>query len=190
MSYQGSEAPRYDYLERARQYEVAPRPSFDVVDGGGADARVRRGVTADFLVRVRLIALAIAVFVVLGSVRVVLTVNTVNLLQSNLQVQDQIEEAEDLNSALRIERSVLTNTVRITRIATQNYGMVYAESHDHVTIVTAEEQAELDAVTVEGLSGMTQQGGVSYSGTTATGQLVTVVAQGVDKIVARINDGI
>lgn len=189
MSYQGSEAPRYDYLERARQYEVAPRPSFDVVDGGGADARVRRGVTTDFIAYVRLVALAIAVFVALGSARVALTTSTVNLLQSNLQVKNQIEEAVDLNSALRIERSVLSNTARITRIATQNYGMVHAESHDYVTIVTAEEQVEQGTVTVGGLSGMTQQTGVSYSTTTASGQLVTVVAQSVDKIVARISDG-
>ena len=141
MSYRGTEAPRLDYAERRWDYQVTERPSFDIVEGGGADARVRRGVTLDFVVHVRLAVLAIAAFVALGAGRVALTTATVTCLQSNLEVQASIEEAEAINSSLRIERSVLSNTSRITRIATQNYGMVYATEHDRVSLPTREEEA-------------------------------------------------
>ena len=139
MSYRGTEARRLDYVERRWDYEVAERPAFDVVEGGGIDARVRRGVTPDFIVYVRLAMVAIAVFVILGAGRVALTTATVTCLQSNLEMQANIEAAEAANSSLRIERSVLSNTTRITRIATQNYGMVYATEHDRVSLPTKEE---------------------------------------------------
>ncbi|MBQ9004938.1 MAG: cell division protein FtsL [Atopobiaceae bacterium] len=141
MSYRGTEAPRLDFVERQWDYQVAERPSFDVFEGGGADARARRGVTMDFVLHMRLAMLAIAAFMVLGAARVALTTATVTHLQSNLQLQASIEEAEAVNSSLRIERSVLSNTSRITRIATQNYGMVYATEHDRVSLPTAEEEA-------------------------------------------------
>ena len=139
MSYRGTEARRLDYVERRWDYEVAERPAFDVVEGGGIDARVRRGVTPDFIVYVRLAMVAIAVFVILGAGRVALTTATVTCLQSNLEMQANIEAAEAANSSLRIERSVLSNTTRITRIATQNYGMVYATEHDRVSLPTEAE---------------------------------------------------
>lgn len=139
MSYRGTEARRLDYVERQWGYEVAERPAFDVVEGGGIDAHVRRGVTPDFIVYVRLAMVAIAAFVILGAGRVALTTATVTCLQSNLEMQANIEAAEAANSSLRIERSVLSNTTRITRIATQNYGMVYATEHDRVSLPTEAE---------------------------------------------------
>lgn len=149
MRTRGSEAPRLEEFERGYAYEVS-RPTFDVVEGGGLDAQVRRGVTSDFVVRLRLIAFAVVTILLLGTIRVALTTATVTHLQANLQTKAGIERAIEINAALRIERSVLSNTTRITRIATQNYGMIYAVSHDYLDVPTAERiAAERYATTIK-----------------------------------------
>ena len=51
MMYTGSEAYRLDASEGALNQRRA-RPSFEVVEGAGLDARVRRGVSASFLARI------------------------------------------------------------------------------------------------------------------------------------------
>ena len=133
MRYQGSEA----YSMRAAERELEcpyerPATSFEVVSGGGLDAQARRGVSHEFLARARTVA-AVALFLfVLGLARVALSAATVAVLQTNSDLTTQIEEAEKLSSDLRIERSVLSSNARISRIATQNYGMVLPS--DHVTV--------------------------------------------------------
>lgn len=196
MSYRGTQAARIDYANRAWEYEVVERPHFDVVEGGGADARVRSGVTSDFVAAVRLVALIVAAFVILGSIRVALTSATVTLLRSNLTVQADIAKAEDLNSALRIERSVLANTTRIMRIATENYDMVYAMNNEHVSVYTPEQIAEMQAA--EAAAQLSGNGGtvirpvtqeaenvVISGGTTASGSVIEVATQGA-RAMARI----
>lgn len=125
MRYQGSVA--YDMgVEPRRRERVSqePRRSFEVVPGGGLDARARRGVSPQFVARVRA-ALAVAALVIaLGLVRVVLSSATVSLLEQNAALAEEIETAQALSTDLRIERSVLSSNARISRIATQNYGMV------------------------------------------------------------------
>ena len=189
MSYRGTEAARLDYVERAWEYGVTQRPRFDVVEGGGADARVRQGVTSGFMIGVQLIALIVAAFVLLGSVRVALTSATVNLLKSNLTVKAEIERAQDLNSALRIERSVLANTTRIMRIATENYGMVHVMNNEHVSVYTPEQIAEMQAAELVAQTSSTgtvirpitpeeSDPHVLAGGTTASGSVIEVTAQG------------
>lgn len=127
MRYQGSEA--YDWeaaAGRRERLEAGQRPSFEVVSGGGLDARARRGVSPAFVARVKAVIVAVAVLVALNVARVALTVSTVSTLQSCSELKSQIATAQTLNSDLRIERSVLSSNSRITRIATQNYGMVTA----------------------------------------------------------------
>ena len=125
MRYQGSVA--YDMgVEPRRRERVSqePRRSFEVVPGGGLDARARRGVSPQFVARVRA-ALAVAALVIaLGLVRVVFSSATVSLLEQNAALAEEIETAQALSTDLRIERSVLSSNARISRIATQNYGMV------------------------------------------------------------------
>lgn len=140
MSYRGTEAARLDTYERAYEYEVTGRQSFDVVEGGGIDARVRRGVTSDFVAQTRLVAIAVVLFVVLGAARVAITTATVTYLKANLVVQDRIEQAQETNASLRIERSVLSNTARITRIASQNYGMTYCATQERVDLTPRSEE--------------------------------------------------
>ncbi len=141
MSYRESTALDAMYAEReeARRSQQA-RPSFEVVQGGGLDRRVRQGVSEDFLAWVKL-AVAVAVLVVsLGIVRVSLTTATVSMLQGNSALESSIEDAQTENQNLKVERSVLSSGSRISRIATQNYGMVLTSSKE-VVDVTPEGQA-------------------------------------------------
>lgn len=172
MRTRGSEAPRLEEFERGYAYE-ASRPTFDVVEGGGLDAQVRRGVTSDFVVRLRLIAFAVATILLLGAIRVALTTATVTHLQANLQTKAGIERAIEVNAALRIERSVLSNTTRITRIATQNYGMVYAVSHDYLDVPTAERiAAERYATTIKQAEVAVESAKIQTAASTPSDELV------------------
>ena len=133
MRYQGSEAYSVETAERRRErLERQAAPSFEVVTGGGLDARARAGVSATFVARVRAVLAVAAVLIVLGMARVGIAAATVSLLSSNSALSTQIEEVSSLNEQLRVQRSVLSSNARITRIATQNYGMVL--TGDAVTV--------------------------------------------------------
>ena len=140
MRYQGAEAFRYADVER--EFAREPRRDFDVVRGGGIDAEVRRGVSQGFLVIARMAVFAIALFVALGACRVAITTHTVNCLRANVTLRSNIDEAQALNSELRMERSVLSSSSRICRIAIQNYGMVYPLRHETIVLPSNEETQE------------------------------------------------
>lgn len=125
MRHQGSEAFDLD-RERAQAAPEAVRGrALVVVEGGHLDADARRAVSPEFLGRARIVVVAVTLLCVLGAVRVALTVSTVSLLEGNAQLTSQISEARDLNDELRAERSLLSSGSRISKIATQVYGMVY-----------------------------------------------------------------
>ena len=148
MRYQGSEAYSFDAAERAyERRSLREAPSFEVVLGGGFDAQARRGVSPQFVARVRTALLATALLVTLGFARVAITAQTVTLLQDNADLSTQISEAEDLASDLSIERSVLSSNARISRIATQNYGMVLPT--DYVSITVGSDDATSDEASAE-----------------------------------------
>ena len=142
MRYQGSEAYKLDWAERRRERrEAQSAPSFEVVSGGGLDARARAGVSPQFVARVRAVVLVAAALIVLGMARVALSSATVSLLSANSELSAQVEETQSINEQLRIQRSALASNSRISRIATQNYGMVL--SGDFVAIdLDAEPAAE------------------------------------------------
>ncbi len=127
MRYQGSEAIDLEYAERrrARQQRQAA-PSLEVVSGGGLDAQARRGVSHEFLVRVAVVCSIALALLVVGAVRVVLSTAAVSALRANATLRTEVSEAQSLNDELKIERSVLSSSTRIGRIATQNYGMVFS----------------------------------------------------------------
>ena len=133
MRYQGSEAYSMDVAERRRELlEQRTAPSFEVVTGGGLDAQARSGVSPTFVARLRAAVLVAVAIIALGMARVCLVSATVSLLSSNSELTAQIEETTTLNDQLRVQRSVLSSNARITRIATQNYGMVL--TGDAVTV--------------------------------------------------------
>ena len=132
MMYTGSEAYRLDASEGALNQRRA-RPSFEVVEGAGLDAQVRRGVSPSFLARVRVVAIVAVVLAVLGIARVGVFAATVSVLSDNTAMRSDLKEARSTEDELKIERSVLSSSSRIDRIATQNYGMVRADSSEKMS---------------------------------------------------------
>ena len=143
MRYQGSAVANEEYIERGYALPQE-RPSFEVVSGGGLDARARRGVAPEFLARVKAV-----VFFALGACRVALTSAAVASLQGNATFKSQISEAKTTNDSLMVERSALSSNSRISRIATQNLGMVLSTDTETVTIGAAD-AASADAAPSDG----------------------------------------
>lgn len=137
MRYQGSAVANEEYIERGYALPQE-RPSFEVVSGGGLDARARRGVAPEFLARVKAVIACALVFFALGACRVALTSAAVAALQGNATLKTQITEAKTTNDSLMVERSALSSNARISRIATQNLGMVLSTDTETVTIAAAD----------------------------------------------------
>lgn len=124
MARYGSEAvARTTQFEHEYAPEQSTRTSFEVVPGGGLDADARRGVSSQFIQRVKLIAVAATLFLTLGVVRIGISTATVSTLQANNVIRNEMRATTATNDSLRVSRSLLASTTRIERIATQNYGM-------------------------------------------------------------------
>ena len=124
MARYGSEAvARTTQFEHEYAPEQSTRSSFEVVPGGGLDADARRGVSSQFIQRVKLIAVAAALFLTLGVVRIGISTATVSTLQANNVIRNEMRATTATNDSLRVSSSLLASTTRIERIATQNYGM-------------------------------------------------------------------
>lgn len=124
MARYGSEAvARTTQFEHEYAPEQSTRTSFEVVPGGGLDADARRGVSSQFIQRVKLIAVAAALFLTLGVVRIGISTATVSTLQANNVIRNEMRATTATNDSLRVSRSLLASTTRIERIATQNYDM-------------------------------------------------------------------
>lgn len=124
MARYGSEAvARAIQFEHEYAPEQSTRTSFEVVPGGGLDADARRGVSSQFIQCVKLIAVAAALFLTLGVVRIGISTATVSTLQANNVIRNEMRATTATNDSLRVSRSLLASTTRIERIATQNYGM-------------------------------------------------------------------
>ncbi|MGI6755653.1 MAG: cell division protein FtsL [Atopobiaceae bacterium] len=135
MRYQSQEAYELFATEPWREQNQADSHSpFVVVEGGHLDADVRRGVSPVVITRVKLIVAAAIVLFVLGCIRVSLSVATVNLMQQNQVLKDDIAQVQAANMDLDVERSLLSSKDRIARIATQNLGMVYSTQDETLTL--------------------------------------------------------
>ena len=149
MMYTGSEAYRLDASEGALNQRRA-RPSFEVVEGAGLDAQVRRGVSASFLARIRIVAVVAVILAVIGLARVGVFAATVSVLSENTTMRSDLKEARSTEDELKIERSVLSSSSRIDRIATQNYGMVRADSTEQMSACSAPAAASDSSASDEG----------------------------------------
>lgn len=148
MRYQGSAATNEEYIQRERALQQE-RPSFEVVSGGGLDARARRGVSPAFWARLKAVVACTLVFFALGACRVALTSAAVSALQGNATLKTQISEAKSTNDSLMIERSALSSNSRISRIATQNLGMVLSTDTETVTLGAADAAAAGEAAAAQ-----------------------------------------
>jgi cell division protein FtsL len=84
--------------------------------------------------RIKLAVALVSLVVCLGACRVALSSATVSVLQDNSALQSTIETSQATESELKINRSVLSASSRIVRIATQNYGMTLAASTDEMSL--------------------------------------------------------
>lgn len=134
MAYPLTQAQSLGAQESRRTTARQTRPAFEIVEGAGLDARVRQGVSNVFLSRVRMAVLAIVVFAVLAITRVTLYAATASALQANAELRGQIKTAQSLENDLKVTASTLSNSSRIDRIATQNYGMVRASQTEVITL--------------------------------------------------------
>ena len=135
MARYGSEAvARTTQFEHEYAPEQSTRTSFEVVPGGGLDADARRGVSSQFIQRVKLIAVAAALFLTLGVVRIGISTATVSTLQANNVIRNEMRATTATNDSLRVSRSLLASTTRIERIATQNYGMTLETNRSAVDV--------------------------------------------------------
>ena len=131
MAYQGNMAYQLDYSQET--WEVPVSRGLSLHEGGGLDARVRREASS-VGVLVRSAILVTLVLALIGAARVALTTQTVSLLSDISATERSVNKALDTRTELQVERSVLSATDRIQRIATENYGMVYASEVDTINI--------------------------------------------------------
>lgn len=144
MGYQGNVAYDADtwsagaYTFAYPQEDARPssvqRPHFGVIEGRGLDAKVREGVGFAFLNKIKLIVSVVVICAAIGFARVGLLSAQVVLLQQNARMSAAIDQAELHNNELKVERSILSNSSRIGRIATQSYGMVLPEQVDTINL--------------------------------------------------------
>ncbi len=155
MRYESSEAVRLDgYDMRSNMREASASPSFDVYEGGGLDARVRQGVTHQFLVKLVRVALVAAAICALGFARVAISTATVSALQANESLESQVGDATALYNDLKASKSALSSVSRIERIATQNYGMVLEDPE--VISSTASSSDSAAASSTDGTASLSQ----------------------------------
>lgn len=132
MMYQGSAAYQIDVAREA--WEVPARRSLSVMDGGNRAPRTYNETSPLVTLAIRFAVIFAVCFVVLGGARVVLTTATVSCLREVNAVESEVADAQLTHTELQVERSVLSSADRIQRIATENYGMVYATNVDSITV--------------------------------------------------------
>lgn len=144
MSYTGSEATRLD-VYRGESLQQQRQATLRTVAGEGADARARAGVTSEFLAKYKAFLVVVAIVGALCVARVGTFALAAGIMADNATMRTQIEESTTLANQLRIQRSVLSSTSRIDRIATQTYGMVAADTAEQMTAGAASAAAEQQA---------------------------------------------
>lgn len=148
MMYQGSEAVRLDYLGEATPRREQ-RTSFEVVEGAGLDHLERRGVSPQFIANLKLAAAVCVALVVLCVARIGVYSMAVGTLASNESMRSELKQTVALEDDLRIQRSVLSSTQRIDRIATQSYGMVAANGAEKLSVSDSADTASEGTGTVD-----------------------------------------
>lgn len=130
MAFQGNAAYQLDGYQA---YDYRTRRSLSVHEGG-VGARVSREASSSVAFLVKAIIALTLLLAGVGAARVVLTTRTVTLLSQVNAKEIELDDVRDEGTELRMERSALASTDRIQRIATENYGMVYASEVDTIVL--------------------------------------------------------
>lgn len=132
MATLGSSAYRLDiYTE---EQHSPNRYDFSLMEGGGRATRAHREAAPLFVTLIRMVAVFVVMFTVLGGVRVTLSVMTVQTLCEVSDTSNDLSQARMERTQLQADRSKLMATDRIQRIATDNYDMTFATSVDSITV--------------------------------------------------------
>ena len=137
MAYRGNAAYQLDFEQQA--WEI-PARGLSVHEGGATGARPHVDPMADLFA----VAKAVIVLTVMLA-RVALTAQTVSVLKEVSVAESTLAGAYDTRTELRVERSALSSADRIQRIATENYGMVYASEVETLVLPQASETSADDA---------------------------------------------
>ena len=100
----------------------------------------------------------------------------VGVLADNASMRTELKTATDLADDLRIQRSVLSSTQRIDRIATQSYGMVLATGTEQMSAAASDNASSSDDATStdvaeQGASGAASQESSKLSSEEVASQL-------------------
>ena len=112
-----------------RYHEPVSSPvgeGYQVLRGASRDSRAKEGVSASIANAFRLALLVGACILVLGLARVGMCAATVSMLETNNSLKQEVSSAQDTNRELKIEVNALSDNIRVTKLATQKYNMVYA----------------------------------------------------------------
>lgn len=120
----GSAAPDYRRAPH-RAPEVEKRPRLGVVTGAGREAN--QAVSPAFVVTVKVFAMLVALFCLVGGARVALATVTSQTLNANAALQSKLDEAAQESSDLEVMRSVYGSSTRIKDVAAGTLGMVEAD---------------------------------------------------------------
>lgn len=111
----------YNYGTSARRYEERSDFLFEVVPGG-APQQDTHAVSSVVAKAVRVLAVLVAVFALLGAVRITLDSMTIGTALEYRQLSRDIDAARTEGNALELEKSMLSNPTRIKEEA-RNIGM-------------------------------------------------------------------
>ena len=142
MAYRGNAAYQLEFEQQA--WEI-PARGLSVHEGGTSVARPHVDPMADLFTLVKAVIVLTAMLFVLGGARVALTAQTVSVLKEVSVAEATLDSAYDTRTELRVERSALSSADRIQRIATENYGMVYASEVETLVLPQASETSADDA---------------------------------------------
>lgn len=109
---------------------IDERPSLHVVAGEGREAD--QAVSPAFVGVIKVAIVLIALFTIVGLVRVGLASATASALNSNAALSDELDAGRDESSNLEVMQSVYGSSTRIRDLASGTLGMVDAQ--DSVTI--------------------------------------------------------
>lgn len=144
MAILGSAAYQLDlYTE---EQHASGRYALSVMEGGGRDARTRAGAMPLSMSLAYLVVGFVFLFALLGGVRVTLSALTVQCLSDVSAANSTVSSARMERTQLQADRSQLLAADRIQRIATQNLGMSFGTTAEHITVTLEDEyQSEASA---------------------------------------------
>ncbi len=102
----------YNYGTSARRFEEQQDLRFEVV-AGGAPEQETQAVSSVVARAVRILAVVVAVFAVVGAVRITFDSLTIGAALESTQISRDIDAARKEGNALELEKSMLSNPGRI-----------------------------------------------------------------------------